>query len=43
MYIPMHWDLYEINGCGEDAILRAASQADARVRLMRPMETITAP
>ncbi len=38
LYIPMHWDLYDINGCGEEAILRAASQAGARIRLMRPME-----
>jgi hypothetical protein len=28
-----HWDLYDINGCGEEAILRAAYQAGARIRL----------
>ena len=40
VYIPMHWELYDINGCGEEAILQAAHQAGARVHLMRPMETI---
>ncbi len=39
-YIPMHWDLYDINGCGEEAILLAARNAGAVIRLMRPMETI---
>ena len=42
-YIPMHWELYDINGCDEEAILAAAWGAGARVRLMRPMETIELP
>lgn len=37
-YIPMHWDLYDINGCGEEAILRAARSAGARIHLLHPME-----
>lgn len=39
-YIPMHWELYDINGCDEEAILAAAQKAGARIRLMRPMESI---
>ncbi len=43
VYIPMHWELYDINGCDEDAILAAAQNAGARIRLMRPMESIEVP
>jgi L-ascorbate metabolism protein UlaG (beta-lactamase superfamily) len=40
IYIPMHWELYDINGCDEEAILAAARSAGARIRMMRPMESI---
>jgi L-ascorbate metabolism protein UlaG (beta-lactamase superfamily) len=39
-YIPMHWELYDINGCDKEAILAAAQRAGAHIRLMRPMETM---
>jgi L-ascorbate metabolism protein UlaG (beta-lactamase superfamily) len=38
VYVPKHWDLYDINGCGEEDILRAARDAGARIRLLHPME-----
>lgn len=40
-YIPMHHDLYGINGCGETDILSAAREAGAEARLLKPMETWT--
>ena len=43
IYIPMHWDLYDINGCDEGAILSAARVAGARIRLLRPMDTVEVP
>jgi len=39
----MHWELYDINGCDEEAILAAAQKAGARIHLMRPMETVEVP
>ncbi len=43
LYIPMHWDLYEINGCDEAVILAAARDAGARVHLLRPLDAIDLP
>ena len=42
-YIPMHHELYGINGCGEHAICEAARATGARVQWMRPMETLEVP
>jgi L-ascorbate 6-phosphate lactonase len=43
LYIPMHWELYEINGCDEAAIVAAARDAGARVHLLRPLDAIDIP
>lgn len=40
LYIPMHHDLYAINGCADEDILAAAARAGARVKILKPMEAI---
>lgn len=39
-YVPMHHDLYDINGCGEEEILSAAKAEGAKAYLLKPMETL---
>ena len=39
-YIPMHHDLYAINGCGPEEILSAAKAEGARACLLKPMESL---
>ncbi len=39
-YIPMHHDLYEVNGCATNEILRAAKAAGAAVHLLKPMQAL---
>ncbi len=39
-YVPMHHDLYIINGCEPGEILRSAFAAGAKVHLLKPMQTL---
>ncbi len=39
-YIPMHHDLYDINGCAPNEILHAAKAAGAAAHLLKPMQTL---
>lgn len=39
-YIPMHHDLYGINGCTGEEILSAAKTAGAKAHMLRPMQTL---
>jgi L-ascorbate 6-phosphate lactonase len=39
-YIPMHHDLYTINGCAPGEILRAATAAGAEAYLLKPMQSL---
>jgi L-ascorbate metabolism protein UlaG (beta-lactamase superfamily) len=39
-YIPMHHDLYAINGCAPEEILRAAEAANAKAYLLKPMQSL---
>lgn len=40
-YIPMHHDLYAINGCPTERAAAAADAAGAKILPMKPMETVT--
>ena len=39
-YIPMHHDLYAVNGCSPEEILAAARAQGAKAFLLKPMETL---
>jgi L-ascorbate metabolism protein UlaG (beta-lactamase superfamily) len=39
-YIPMHHDLYAINGCAPEGILSAAEGANAKAYLLKPMQSL---
>jgi L-ascorbate metabolism protein UlaG (beta-lactamase superfamily) len=39
-YIPMHHDLYAINGCAQEEIIMAAEAAKAQAHLLKPMQTL---
>lgn len=39
-YFPMHHDLYAINGASDGEILSAAKKAGARVRILKPGQTL---
>jgi L-ascorbate metabolism protein UlaG (beta-lactamase superfamily) len=39
-YIPMHHDLYAINGCAPEEILHAAKAAGAKAHLLKPMQSL---
>lgn len=39
-FIPMHHDLYSINGCAPEEIFRAATAAGAQAHLLKPMQTL---
>ena len=39
-YIPMHHDLYAINGCAPEEILCAAEAAGAKAHLLKPMQSL---
>ena len=39
-YIPMHHDLYAINGCSTEEILSAAAAEGAQAHLLKPMQSL---
>lgn len=39
-YIPMHHDLYAINGCSKEDILKAAHEMGAEAIILKPMEAL---
>ncbi len=39
-FIPMHHDLYAINGCAPSKILAAAETAGAKAHLLKPMQSL---
>ncbi len=39
-YIPMHHDLYAVNGCDQAAVESAAAEAGARILPLKPGETL---
>lgn len=39
-FIPMHHDLYAINGCPEDNIIFAAKTAGAEITVLKPMQEV---